>query len=497
MNANEREWEPQPRSSFRPGPAHAVLASFRALRGSASQGTPRPSIYTRMCVHSRSVADQIKKRIAAIPLFAPALALAAWPPLQPLVDATPGGGTLTPPPGTYAGPVVVNRPMTIDGAEQVTIDGGGTGTLIVLATDGATLKGLRLRNSGSSHNDLDSGVQVRGRFNVIRDNTIEDCLFGVDLQQSRNNIVRHNRISSKAVDLGVRGDAVRLWYSFDNQITDNEVRHSRDIVVWYSRDNLIARNDTRGGRYSLHFMYSQTNRVEDNRFEDNGVGIFLMYSDGVEVRRNIIARAQGTTGVGIGFKETSDVTIEDNQILYCATGLYLDVSPYQPDTENRIRNNLIAYNGVGVRWLNDWQGNRFTGNRFVGNISQLVVEDGKGAARNLWEGNLWDDYEGFDRDRDGTGDRPYELYAYADRLWMDVPAAQFFKGTPLLETLDFLERLAPFSPPRLMVRDARPLMMTAADRAPPTAVAPRAPPPAGESGAYDALDALRKSLGRD
>ncbi len=430
---------------------------------------------------------------------------AAYPPFQPLVDAAAEGAVLTPEPGHYAGPVVIDKPLTIDGQGRVTIDGGGKGTLILLETDGATLKGLTLRNSGNSHNELDSGVQVRGNFNVVKENVIEDCLFGVDLQQSRNNIVRRNRISSKAVDLGVRGDAVRLWYSFDNQVTDNEIRGSRDMVVWYSRDNLIARNDARGGRYSLHFMYSQANRVEDNHYEDNTVGIFLMYSDGVIVRNNSIARAQGTTGVGIGFKETSDVTIEGNKVLHCATGLYIDVSPYQPDTTNRIRDNLIAYNGVGIRWLNDWQGNEFTGNRFKGNIVQMVVEGGKGASRNLWEGNHWDDYEGFDRDRDGVGDTPYELYAYADRLWMDVPPAQFFKGTPMLEVVDFLERLAPFSPPQLMAQDARPRM--SADT-PPAIARPPSPDSMDETkgeplvapaagGGFDAYRALRDSLGRD
>ena len=336
------------------------------------------------------------------------LALAGYPPLQPLVDATAEGGTLTPEPGIYSGPVVLERPITIDGRGVVTIDNGGSGTVVLIDTDGATIKGLTLQASGNSHNDLDAGVQVRGNFNVVKDNRIQDCLFGVDLQQSKNNIVRRNQIASKAVDLGVRGDAIRLWYSFENQVTDNLIRGSRDTVVWYSRDNLIARNDARGGRYSLHFMYSQYNRVEDNHYEDNSVGIFLMYSDGVEIRNNTIIRAEGSTGIGIGFKETSDVTIDGNRILYCATGLSLDVSPYQPDTTNRIRDNLIAYNGVGIRWLNDWQGNEFTGNRFKGNITQMVVEGGKGANRNLWEGNYWDDYEGFDRDGDGVGDSPYE-----------------------------------------------------------------------------------------
>jgi nitrous oxidase accessory protein len=436
---------------------------------------------------------------------------AGFPPLQPLVDAAEEGAVLTPEAGTYAGPVVLDKPLTIDGRGQVTIDGGGKGTVILLDTDGATLKGLHLTNTGDSHNDIDAGVQVRGNFNVIKDNVIDDCLFGIDLQQSENNVVRRNRISSKPVDLGVRGDAIRLWYSFRNQVTDNVIRGARDTVVWYSRDNLIARNDARGGRYSLHFMYSQHNRVEDNHYEDNTVGIFLMYSDGVVVRNNTIANASGSTGVGIGFKETSGVTIEGNRILYCAAGLYLDVSPYQPGTTNRFTDNLIAYNGIGVRWLNDWQGNVFRGNRFKGNITQMVVEGGKSANRNRWEGNYWDDYEGFDRDGDGVGDAPYELYAYADRLWMDVPPAQFFQGSPMLEVIDFLERLAPFSSPDLLVRDDKPLRtaeprvagLVGIEPAVPRAEdegedaeAPTATAPA-RAGGFDAYDALRRSLGRD
>ncbi len=79
------------------------------------------------------------------------------------------------------------------------------------------------------------------------------------------------------------------------------------------------------------------------------------------------------------------------------------------------------------------------------------------AAANVWEGNYWDDYQGFDRDRDNVGDRPHELYAYADQLWMEVPYARFFRNAPMMEMLDFLERLAPFSTPVLLLRDDRPV----------------------------------------
>lgn len=383
---------------------------------------------------------------------------AGYPSLQQMIDDAEPNEVLTPEPGTYSGPLTIDKPVTLDGQGQVTIDAGGKGSVIYLETDGATVKNLQLVNSGSSHNDIDSGVQVRGNFNVVKDNVIEDSLFGVDLQQSEHNVVRRNRISSKDEELGMRGDAIRLWYSFNNKITENVVRDSRDIVVWYSADNEITRNDAKRGRYSLHFMYSQYNKVEENHFEDNAVGIFLMYSDGIEVRNNHIAKASGPTGVGIGFKETSDLIVENNEVLNCATGLYIDVSPFQPDTFNYFHNNLIAYNGVGVRWLNDWHGNIFQENKFKGNVTQVMVTGGKTANRNEWIGNHWDDYEGFDLDKDGVGDKPYQLYSYADRIWMDVPSAQFFKGSPMLEVLDFLERLAPFSDPDLVVSDGKPYM---------------------------------------
>lgn len=382
--------------------------------------------------------------------------------LQEMVDETPKGGTLTPPAGVYSGPITIEKPITIDGQNGVTIDAKGKGSVVYLDTDGATLQNLHLTNSGYSHNDVDSGVQVKGNFNVVKDNIIDECLFGVDLSQSKNNIIRRNTIRSKSDrELGMQGDSVRLWYSFDNQITDNIIRGSRDMVVWYSSDNTIARNDSSGGRYALHFMYSQGNLVEENRYTENSVGIFLMYSDGAVIRNNYMAHSQGTTGMGIGLKETSDVKITNNQILYNATGIYSDVSPYQPDTTNLMQDNLIAFNGIGMLFHTPWWGNVARNNTFKDNITQVVVDGNGGATKNVWDGNYWDDYEGFDQNRDNIGDTPYELYAYADRLWMDRPDARFFMGTPLLEALDFLEQLAPFSEPTLLLRDEKPLTIAA------------------------------------
>lgn len=378
-------------------------------------------------------------------------------PLQPILDAAEDNAIITLDPGVYQGPVEIEKPVFVEGGGKAVIQGNGKGTVITVRTDGVTLRGMTVRGSGESHNDIDAGIRLEGNFNVVKDNVIEDCLFGVDLQQADANVVRRNKISSKAdAGLGVKGDAIRLWYATENKIEDNEIFDSRDLVVWYSADNRIAGNSVRDGRYGLHFMYSKYNLVENNQFDRNSVGIFLMYSDDVVVRGNRIFQALGPTGVGVGLKETSNVEIADNDILYNATGIYLDLSPFEPETTNRIYRNRIAFNESGVLFLNDWTGNDFKDNIFKNNIRQVSVSTFAGAARNVWEGNYWDDYEGFDQDHDGTGDRPHEPMVYADRLWMDVPKAAFFKGTPILAAIDFLERLAPFSQPIMMLSDAHP-----------------------------------------
>jgi nitrous oxidase accessory protein len=363
---------------------------------------------------------------------------------------------------------VIRRPIAIDGAGRVSIDGGGRGTVVRIEASGVALRGLRITGSGSNHDTVDAGIAVAASGSRIEDVRIEDCLFGIDLAQSNDNVLLRNHIHSKRRETALRGDAIRLWYSFRNRIVENELSDVRDFVVWYSADNVIARNRISGGRYGLHTMYANQNLVEENEFRRNMTGVFLMYSDGVVLRRNRILGAQGSAGVGVGFKESSRVTLEENDIVYCATGILLDVSPFEPDTRNLFHRNRIAYNGVGVIFHTDWTGNEFRENEFRGNFAQVAVRGGGGATRNVWQGNHWDDYEGFDRDRDGVGDTPYVLHAWADRIWMEVPAAAFFRASPLLEAIDFLDRLAPFSSPTLLLRDEVPRFEPPAARAAPS-----------------------------
>ncbi len=380
-------------------------------------------------------------------------------PFQDLVDKAAPGSVLKPPPGIYAGPVTIDKPLTIDGGGQVVIDAGDKGTVMVLNASNTVIRGIRLTGSGDSHDTDDSCLDVRGHHNVIEDNVADNCLFGIDLKQVNDSVVRGNRIKSKDFELGVRGDGLRLWYSNNNLIEKNEVIDSRDMVAWYSHKNIFRDNLGRRSRYSIHFMFANDNIVEGNRFYDNAVGIYFMYTEGGAARNNVISHATGATGMGIGFKEASGTLIENNEIIYCGIGIGSDLSPFQPDSTIEIKGNRFAYNGIGILFNSETGGNNVRDNIFEGNLTQVTYGgrgDNNNPTRNFWEGNYWDDYQGFDRNGDGYGDQKHELYSYADQIWIELPMARFFRSSPVLELLDFLERLAPFSSPDLILRDEKP-----------------------------------------
>lgn len=380
-------------------------------------------------------------------------------PLQPLIDATPTGGTLTLEAKIYAAPGQITRTMRIDGVPGETIvDGGGIGSILTVTANDVVITGLTLRNSGDRHETTDSAVRLRARNGIFKDNVIEDCLFGFELKQADGNIIRRNKIGSKDLPQALRGDSVRVWYSNGNRIEDNEITNVRDTVIWYSTGNSVTGNRILDSRYGIHLMYSHKNRLEHNSFLSNTVGIFLMYANDNDVIDNVIHYSQGPSGIGLGFKESSNTRVIHNDFFANARGIFMDASPYDPEGFNFFKANRIAYNGVGVAFHSDWEGNSFEHNAFIGNHTSVTVLSTGSADRNRWVSNHWDDWEGFDRNRDGIGDTPYESWTWADRLWMDVPDAQFFRSSPSLELVDFVERLGSLIEPRLIMRDAAPLV---------------------------------------
>ncbi|MCT7553909.1 nitrous oxide reductase family maturation protein NosD [Aliarcobacter butzleri] len=381
--------------------------------------------------------------------------------LQEAIDKAPSGAKITLQSGDYFGNITINKPLTIDGIDKsAKIIGDNNSSVININSSNVVIKNLTIKNSGSSVENINSAIFAKEVDHLtIEQNHIENTLFGINFEQVNRSKIIDNFITSKELDLGLRGDAIRLWSSHDNQILSNKIYKSRDFVVWYSSGNTIENNYGSYNRYSLHFMYAGRNLVKNNFFEFNSVGIFFMYSNGTTAINNTIKNSLGAFGVGIGMKDSSNFTLIDNNLIYNARGLYLDQSPYQPRTINIFERNKILYNSNGIQFQVSRERSVFNENIIKGNIEAIVSDTPRNnLAINEWNRNYWDLYEGFDRNDDGYGDIPYKYYVYADKLWLYNPNVKFFYGSVILDLLNFLAKFIPFSEPELLAIDNKPLM---------------------------------------
>ncbi len=385
------------------------------------------------------------------------LPLSAAQPLQPWLDLAAPGSVLKLPPGIYSGPALIDKALTLDGDGLAVIDAGGNGTVLTVRANRVTLRGLTLKNSGHSHDALDGGLMAEGHELLIENNVIEEVLFGISLHHSNDSVIRDNRIRSRDADPADRGDGLRLWYSSGNRIEGNDIAQIRDITVSNAPRNRFVGNRVRDSRRALNLLFAPRTLIEGNLFERNATGVIALNSDGLVIRGNSISHAMDASGAGVALKETAAALVQDNEIVHCAHGIMAD-SPMHPLNRIVFVDNVVAHNVTGVYFYGAKGGHMALGNSFLNNLWPVIIIGDGDPMNDTWWGNYWDGYEGFDRDGDGFGDQPHELYAWADRIWMETPAARFFRNSPVLELLDFLERLAPFAAPTLILHDPAPRM---------------------------------------
>ena len=378
-------------------------------------------------------------------------------PLQTAVEKILPCETLILEKGIHKGPIHIKTSgVTIKGKPGALVRGDNEGSIIVIEADDVTIEDLTLKESGGSYIDADSGIALRNSNNVrILNNKIIDSLFGIDVYSGNNILIKGNEITSKNLDIGMRGDAIRLWSVTDSEVLNNTWTHSRDVVSWYSKKIAFRGNKGSDSRYSIHSMYSQFLIIQNNHFSRNQVGIFLMYGSDFIITNNHIERAQGATGMGIGLKETSNILAQNNTINYSAVGVMVDNSPFKKGSRNWFHNNKFSFNGKGVLLSSDLPGGEFKKNIFLGNLDD-VDTDKRHGSRSLWDKNIWDKYQGFDKDNNNVGDTAFIIRKYGETLKGTNPKSAFFFGTPLFSLLSLIEEVTNFGNPVTVLEDRNP-----------------------------------------
>jgi len=203
--------------------------------------------------------------------------------IQEAINApqTLNGHTILVDAGTYYEHVVVNKPLTLKGADSdiTIIDGSGTGIVVRSNVSDVEIKGFTIQNGGESPQ---SGIQIASCIrNTIRDCVIRNNGLGIYLHKSNDSVIVGNKIvDSSWVGIYVRDSNNNDIH--DNIIADNVWLGGIYIATLSSTFNKLCRNNFINNSMNAQSLGSNTkwdNGAEGNYWDDysgvdsNGDGI--------------------------------------------------------------------------------------------------------------------------------------------------------------------------------------------------------------------------------
>lgn len=356
--------------------------------------------------------------------------------------------------GTYReGPLVVDKRVSLVGDGWPVLDGELEHQVLTIAADRVEVRGLVLRDSGRSHVREVAAIAV-GEVGgcVIEGNRVENAFFGIYLAKATACEVRGNVLTGAAESEVYSGNAIHVWNGYDVVIAGNTVTGHRDgIYLEFARGAEVRDNvSERNLRYGLHFMYSNDSEFTGNVFRDNGAGVAVMYSKNIAMLGNEFRDNRGAAAYGLLLKEIDDSLVSGNLFADNSAAVYFDGS-----NRTELSHNEFLRNGYALRVLSNSMGSVVRYNNFVGNTFDVTTNADR--SYNSFDQNYWDQYQGYDLDRDGVGDVPYRpvrLFALTAEAY---PQALVLLRSPLSQAMDYAERLLPVLTPKA-IEDDRPLM---------------------------------------
>ena len=413
-------------------------------------------------------------------------------PLQAAVDAAAPGDVLRLAPGEHQGPVVIDKPLTLEGEPGALLKGNGQGSVVMVTAADVTVRGLRIEGSGSSIETLDAGVHAAATATraLIENNTIVGNLYGIQLHGSKDAVARANRIEGQREGRTSRlGNGVSLWNAPGAKVLDNDISFGRDgIFANTSKKNEFRGNRFKNLRFAVHYMYTNDSVIADNVSTGNIVGYAIMYSDRLKVTGNL---SDGDRDNGLLFNYANGSKISGNVVRgraqqaerWTTNGQRFAADPDMPRPDagapaarkgtrigpekcvfiynanrNRFDGNLFEGCEIGVHFTAGSEGNAMSGNAFVRNRNQVKYV----GTRSLdWSsegrGNYWSDNPAFDLDGDGLADNPYRPNDMIDRVLWEAPAAKVLVNSPAVQVIRWAQARFPAVFPGGVV-DNHPLM---------------------------------------
>ncbi|WP_229729760.1 right-handed parallel beta-helix repeat-containing protein [Paenibacillus silvae] len=344
-------------------------------------------------------------------------------PLQPIIDNANPGAVIQLQAGTYSGPVVIHKPLTLIGDAAVTIINEQDQAAIFIQADDVKLRGFTMEHHGVQPA---AAVHITGSDNEISELTIHTKGAGLLLRDADSAVLRNNTIEwagASTASSTQKGNGIDLLNSDNSRIEGNHIQGVLDgIYLENSRNARVQDNRLLRTRYGIHCMYIDGSTVLNNTGEENMTGGMIMGVNNTIVTGNTFRKqstnvhSQGILLYDVHQSEITSNTVEGNRV-----GMNIAES-----SNNEIRDNDITRNFVGIQMVLA-EDNTFTQNRFVSNVIDASAMDSK---VNKMKGNYWDSFQGLDVNQDGMSELSYAINPFYEQLVSRNAAYQLFFQSP-------------------------------------------------------------------
>ena len=356
--------------------------------------------------------------------------------------------------GVYAEKnIVIVKKISLIGDHLPVLDGEKKYEIISVKADGVVVDGFRLINTGVSSLQDIAAIRIYGRRDVvIRNNVLDNTFFGIYVEAGVQCTIEGNRLKAYSLLEQQSGNGIHCWKSDSLRIIDNTISGHRDGIYFeFVTHSVIWRNISDGNlRYGLHFMFSHEDAYISNVFRNNGAGVSVMFTHGVKMFNNYFEDNWGDGAFGMLLKEISDSYVSGNKFLGNTIGVYMEGA-----TRIQFEKNVFRGNGWAMKIQASCMDNVITRNNFLSNTFDIGTNGS--LVLNNFDHNYWDKYEGYDLNRDNSGDVPYHpVSLFSMIVERNPPAMMLFRSFMTL-LLDKTEKILPGITPANL-KDEHPLM---------------------------------------
>ena len=353
-------------------------------------------------------------------------------------------------PGIYKeGNIIVNKNIILLGQNYPVLDGEKKFEIFTVSGVNITIKGFQLQNCGqSAMNDYASIKVIDSKNILIEDNRVINSFFGIHFGNSSFVTIRHNTVSGSPTSEQNTGNGIHLWKCNHALIDNNHITGHRDGIYFeFVTESTIQNNlSEKNIRYGLHFMFSNDDNYLNNTFSNNGAGVAVMYSHKVKMEGNKFEMNWGPASYGILLKDITDSYIHNNTFYKNSVGIHMEGS-------SRINafQNVFKENGWAIKVQASCDDNNFYNNNFFGNSFDIATNGTM--MLNKFYNNYWDKYEGYDRNKDGTGDVPYHPVSMYSMIVEQNPNSLILLRSFMVSLLDKAEKAIPSLTPENLTDD--------------------------------------------